>query len=281
MSKKEPKEQSPEAKNAMQAVVNLANKEFGDGTLILPELGHHLINEEIEVISTGHPEVDSALGIGGLPKGRIVEIMGQEASGKTTLALHVIAEAQKKGINCAFIDAEQAIDKERAEKIGVNFQKLAISQPDSGEQALNLLDFLVRSGEFGLIVIDSVAALTPTAEIEGDMSDANIGVMARNMGKAMRKIVAPVNKKKILVIFINQVRSMIGGFGYGPKETTSGGNALKFYASVRIDMRRTGNNKSGETLKSTQHKLTIKKNKMAPPMRVVSLKIDEKGFVTN
>lgn len=268
------------SKQSVQSIVEEANKEFGDGTLILPELGQKMVNEDIEVISTGHPEIDSALGIGGLPKGRIVEVLGQEASGKTTLMLHVIKEAQKLGINCAFIDTEQALDKKRAEMIGVDFQKLAISQPDSGEQALDLLDFLVRSGEFGVIVVDSVAALTPKAEIEGDMSDANIGVMARNMGKAMRKIVAPVNKRKILVLFTNQIRQVIGGFGYGPKETTPGGNALKFYASVRIDMRRTSNNKSGEKLTSTQHKVTIKKNKLAPPMKVVSIKINEKGFVT-
>lgn len=267
------------AETLVQKIVEEANKEFGDGTLILPELGDSMVNEKIEIVSTGHPEIDSALGIGGLPRGRIVEIMGQEASGKTTLVLHVIAEAQRIGLNCAFIDTEQALERKRAEAIGVNFQKLAISQPDSGEQALDLLDFLVRSGEFGVIVIDSVAALTPKAEIEGDLSDANIGVQARNMGKAMRKIVAPVNKLKVLVIFTNQIRSIIGGFGYGPKETTPGGNALKFYASVRIDMRRTGNNKSGDNLVSTQHKLTIKKNKLAPPMRVVSLKIDSKGFV--
>lgn len=263
----------------LQKIVEEANKEFGDGTLILPELGQEMVNEVPEVISTGHPEIDEALGIGGFPRGRIVEVMGQEASGKTTLVLHVVAEAQKKGIACAFIDTEQALDKTRAEKIGVDFQKLAISQPDSGEQALDLLDFLVRSGEFGVIVVDSVAALTPKAEIEGDMSDANIGAQARNMGKAMRKIVAPVNKLKVLVIFTNQVRAMIGGFGYGPKETTSGGNALKFYASIRIDMRRTGNNKSGEKLTSTQHKLTVKKNKLAPPMKIVSLKIAEKGWL--
>jgi recombination protein RecA len=196
-------------KTTVQRIVEEANKEFGDGTLILPELGQKMINQEVEVLSTGHPEIDDALGIGGLPIGRIVEVMGQEASGKTTLVLHVIAEAQKKKINCAFIDAEQALDKTRAEAIGVDFQKLAISQPDSGEQALDLLNFLVRSGEFGVIVVDSVAALTPKAEIEGDMSDANIGVQARNMGKALRKIVAPVNKMKILVIFINQIRSVI------------------------------------------------------------------------
>lgn len=269
-------------KPTVKAIIEEANKEFGDGTLILPELGQKMVNEDVEVISTGHPEIDAALGVGGLPKGRVVEILGQEASGKTTLTLHVIKEAQQAGISCAFIDTEQALDKKRAELIGVDFQKLAISQPDSGEQALDLLDFLVRSGEFGVIVVDSVAALTPKAEIEGDMDDANIGVQARNMGKALRKIIAPANKQKILVIFTNQIRSVIGGFGYGPKETTPGGNALKFYASVRIDMRRTANRKNSKgELKHTEHKVTIKKNKMAPPMKVVAVKIDEKGFITN
>lgn len=267
------------SKSKIQLVVEEANKEFGDGTLIIPELGGQIANETPEVISTQHPEIDEALGTGGLPRGRIVEVLGQEASGKTTLVLHVIAEAQKKGLNCAFIDTEQAIDKARAEKIGVDFQKLAISQPDSGEQALDLLDFLVRSGEFQVIAIDSVAALTPKAEIEGDMDAANIGAQARNMGKAMRKIVAPANKLKVLVIFTNQIRAKLGGFGFGPQETTPGGNALKFYASVRIDMRRTGNNKSGEKLLSTQHKLTVKKNKLAPPMKIVSLKIGENGWL--
>lgn len=265
-------------KTNIQKVVEEANAEFGDGILIIPELSETSVGDIPEVISTGNADIDAALGTGGLPRGRIVEVLGQEASGKTTLVLHVIAEAQKQDLKCAFIDTEQAIDRTRAEKIGVDFEKLAISQPDSGEQALDLLDFLVRSGEFAVIVIDSVAALTPKAEIEGDMSDANIGVMARNMGKAMRKIVAPTNKTKTLVIFTNQIRSIVGGFGYGPKETTPGGNALKFYASVRIDMRRTGNNKSGEKLISTQHKVTVKKNKLAPPMKIASVKIGEKGW---
>jgi recombination protein RecA len=263
----------------LKILVDEANKQFGDGTLILPEITGSTIGDVPEVISTGHKDIDDALGTGGLPFGRIVEVLGQEASGKTTLLLHIIANAQKKDYRCAFIDTEQALDRHRAELIGVDFEKLAISQPDNGEQALDLLDFLVRSNEFRVIVVDSVAALTPKAEIEGDMSDANIGVQARNMGKAMRKIVAPVNKQKILVIFTNQIRNSIGGFGYGPKETTPGGNALKFYASVRIDMRRTGNNKSGEKLLSTQHKVTIKKNKLAPPMKVASVKIGEKGFI--
>jgi RecA/RadA recombinase len=201
-------------------------------------------------------------------------------SGKTTLALSTIAQAQKKGLRCAFIDAEQSINKDRATQLGVDFEKLFISQPDSGEQALGVLDALVFDGTTKVIVVDSVAALTPQAEIEGGMSDAIIGVLARNMGKVLRKIVAPANKKGVLVIFINQIRSKIGGFGYGPQETTPGGNALKFYSTIRIDMRRTGNNKSGETLKSTNHKVTIKKNKLGVPFKTVNVKIDEHGFTT-
>lgn len=265
-------------KPSLKELVDMANEAYGDGTLMIPEIGGSMINEIPEVISTQHPEIDKALGIGGLPRGRIVEIMGQEASGKTTLVLHVIAEAQIKGLRCALIDTEHALDKKRAEAIGVDFDKLGISQPDNGEQALNLLEFLIDSDEFQVVVVDSVAALTPLAEIEGDMSDANIGLQARNMGKALRKIVAPANKKKVLVIFTNQIRSVIGGFGYGARETTSGGNALKFYASIRIDMRRTGNNKSGEKLLSTQHKVTVKKNKLSPPMVTCSVKIAEKGW---
>lgn len=263
----------------MQKLINLANAEYGEGTILLPELGGEMVNEKLEIISTGSTELDNAIGIGGLPRGKIVEILGQEASGKTTLALHVIANAQSKGLRCAFIDTEQALDRKRAEAIGVDFSKLAISQPDNAEQALDLLDLLIRSKEIAVVVIDSVAALTPKAEIEGEMADAIIGVQARLMGKAMRKIVAPTNKNNVLVIFTNQVRSKIGGFGFGPQETTSGGNALKFYATIRIDCRRTGNNKSGEKVISTQHKFTVKKNKLSPPMVTVSLKIAEKGFV--
>jgi recombination protein RecA len=263
----------------LQTLIDEANKEFGDGTLLIPELGGRMVNEVPEVISTGCTELDDALDIGGLPRGRIVEVLGQEASGKTTLMLHVIATAQAKGLNCAFIDTEQSLDRGRAEQIGVNFDKLAISQPDNGEQALDLLDFLVRSGEFAVIVLDSVAALTPKAEIEGDMDAANMGAQARNMGKAMRKIVAPTNKNKVLVLFTNQIRAKMGGFGFGPQETTSGGNALKFYATIRLDMRRTGNNKKGETLLSTNHSINVKKNKLGVPMRKILVKIGEHGFI--
>lgn len=269
----------------IQQLVEEANKEWGDGTLIIPELGGVLVNEHPEVISTGCDAVNKAVGIGGFPMGRIVEVMGQEASGKTTLVLHTIAEAQKAGKRCAFIDVEHALDTERAKKIGVDFEKLAISQPDSGEQALELLEFLIRSGQFGVIVVDSVAALIPKAEIEGEMTDANIGAQARMMGKIMRKITAPANKMKVLVIFTNQVRAKLGGFGFIPQTTTPGGNALKFYASLRIDMVRTSNKmaqESGEkVLKYTTHKATIKKNKLAPPAKIAEFKIGESGIIND
>lgn len=264
----------------IQQLLDEANKEWGDGTLIIPELGGVLVNEHPEVISTGCQSVDEALGIDGLPFGRIVEIMGQEASGKTTLVLHTIANAQKMGKRCAFIDVEHALDTDRAKLIGVDFEKLAISQPDSGEQALELLEFLIRSGQFGVIVVDSVAALIPKAEIEGEMTDANIGAQARMMGKIMRKITAPTNKNKVLVIFTNQVRAKLGGFGFIPQTTTPGGNALKFYASVRLDMVRTGNKKNSKgELQYTTHKCTVKKNKLAPPARVAEFKIGVNGIM--
>lgn len=255
------------------------NEAFGDGSIILPELGDTFLNEKVNVVSTGSALLDKATGIGGLPFGRIVEILGQEASGKTTIALSVIAQAQKDGVRCAFIDAEQALDKKRAELMGVDFGKLLISQPDNGEQAMDIVDALITDGSVKLIVIDSVATLTPKAEIEGEMGDATIGVLARLMGKALRKFVAPVNKKGILLIFTNQIRAKIGGFGFGPQETTPGGNALKFYSSLRIDCRRTGNNKKGDRLISTSHKFTVKKNKLAPPMMTCVVKIGEKGLM--
>lgn len=265
--------------NKERKIIEHITEAFGEGSIILPELGGHIFNEELEILSTGSPTIDKATGIGGFPFGKVIEILGQEASGKTTLALSVIAQAQRKGLRCAFIDSEQALDKKRAEAIGVDFEKLFISQPDNGEQGLNILDMLVTAGTVKVIVIDSVAALTPKAEIEGEMNDATIGILARNMGKILRKIVAPVNKNGILVIFTNQIRSKIGGFGFGPQETTPGGNALKFYAAMRVDCRRIGNNKSGERLISTKHKLTIKKNKMAPPMVACIVNIGERGFM--
>lgn len=265
----------------LQQLVDEANKEWGDGTLLIPELGGEMVNEVPEVIPTGNKDIDKALGIGGVACGRITEIMGQEASGKTTVVLHLIANAQKMGKRCAFIDAEHSLDRDRAEKIGVDFNKLAISQPDSGEQALELLEFLIRSGQFGLVVVDSVAALIPKAEIEGEMTDANIGSQARMMGKIMRKITAPANKGKVCVIFTNQVRAKLGGFGFIPQTTTPGGNALKFYASMRLDMVRTGNKKRGETLLYTTHKLTVKKNKLAPPAKVATFSIGLNGIIND
>lgn len=262
-----------------EKLVEIINEQHGDGSVVFPALGRTSFDEDVEVISTGSKGIDEALGIGGLPFGRIVEILGMEASGKTTLALSIVSQAQKAGIACAYIDTEQALDRKRAEELGVNFSEMFISQPDSGEQALNILDDFVASKLVRVVVVDSVAALTPQAEIEGEMGDAIIGVLARNMGKACRKIVAPTNKNHVLVIFINQIRQKIGGFGFGPQETTPGGNALKFYASIRIDMRRTKNNKRGEELISTEHKVTIKKNKLAPPFRVAQVKIGKEGFL--
>lgn len=268
--------------NKIQELVDAANKEWGDGTLIIPELGGKLVNEIPEIVSTGSVAIDGALGVGGLPFGRIVEVMGQEASGKTTLVLHTIANAQKKGYRAAFIDVEHALSTERAKLIGVDFEKLAISQPDSGEQALELLEFLIRSKQFKVIVIDSVAALISKAEIEGEMTDANIGSQARMMGKIMRKITAPTNQNKVLVIFTNQVRAKLGGFGFIPQTTTPGGNALKFYASMRIDMVRTGNKKNSKgELQYTTHKATVKKNKLAPPARVAEFKIGLAGIMND
>lgn len=263
----------------LKALIKEANETFGIGSLMLPELDGEMANEKPEIISTGSTELNLALGIGGLPRGRIVEILGEEASGKSTLALHVIAEAQSKGLQTAYIDTEHSLDRKRAEAIGVDFNKMVISQPDSAEQALDLLDFLVRSKDFGVIVIDSVAALVSKAEIEGDSSDANIGVIARLMGKAMRKIVAPANRGKTMVVFINQLRDKISGFGF-PQKVGAGGNSLKFYASVRLDLRRTGNNKKGENVISTQHKIIVRKNKFATPMAVVIVAIGAKGFIS-
>lgn len=263
---------------SLQKLVKEANEEFGDNSIIIPELGGSMINESPEALETGYKPLDDALGIGGLPRGRIVEILGEEASGKTTLVLHVIKSAQAKGLRCAFIDTEHALERQRAQDIGVDFDKLAISQPDTGEQALDLLDFLVRSGEFGVVVLDSVAAIVPKAEIEGEVSDANMGLVARMMGKTMRKITAPANRTKTLVIFTNQLRAQMGGFSPFPTKIGTGGNALKFYASVRLDMRRTGNNKTVKST-STNHKITIKKNKLAPAHEIVLAKIGKNGFI--
>lgn len=264
--------------SVMKEIVKAANEEFGDGALMIPELGDPILEEKVEVISTGYKPLDDALGVAGLPRGRVVEVYGQEASGKTSLVLQVIREAQAMGLRCAFIDTEHALSRERATDLGVDFSKIAISQPDSAEQALEVLCFLVDTGAFGVIALDSVAALSPRAELEGEITDANMGLIARMMGKTLRKITHSVHKHKILVIFINQLRAKLGGFGFIPQETTTGGNALKFYASVRIDLRKTGTNKSGEKITSSNHKITVKKNKMAIPMEVVEAKLGKAGF---
>jgi recombination protein RecA len=271
------------AKSKIEQLVEEANKEWGDGSLIIPELGGKMVNEVPQILSTGCTAIDDALGVGGFPYGRIIEIMGQEASGKTTLVLHVIANAQKNGQRCAFIDVEHALDVERAKAIGVNFEKLAITQPDSGEQALEILEFLIRSGQFSVVAVDSVAALIPKAEIEGEMTDANIGAQARMMGKIMRKITAPANKNNVMVIFTNQLRAKLGGFSFVPQYVGAGGNALKFYATMRVEVKRTGNKmgqQAGEKiLKYTTHKAVVKKNKLAPPAREAEFKIGAHGIM--
>lgn len=226
----------------------------------------------IDAVSTGSLGLDIALGIGGLPRGRVVEIYGPESSGKTTLTLHVIAEMQKIGGTAAFVDAEHALDPTYAEKLGVNIDELLVSQPDTGEQALEITDMLVRSGAVDIVVIDSVAALTPKAEIEGDMGDSHMGLQARLMSQALRKLTANIKRSNTLVIFINQIRMKIGVM-FGSPETTTGGNALKFYASVRLDIRRTGAIKKGEEVVGNETKVKVVKNKVAPPFKVVNFEI--------
>ncbi len=271
-SKSEPGKQTPDPNQEgkqRQEAVNIAlkqiEKNFGDGSIMRfrSKLG---TNTSIPVISTQSLPLDLALGVGGLPRGRVVEIYGPEASGKTTLCLHVIAEAQKHGGTAAFIDAENALDPERAESIGVNLDELLISQPDYGEQALEIAETLIRSGGLDVLVIDSVAALVPKSEIEGEMQDASVGTQARLMSKAMRKLAAVINKSQTVVIFTNQLRLKIGVM-FGNPETTAGGQALKFYASVRMDMRKIGNIQEGEEIVGTRHRVRVVKNKVAPPFR--------------
>lgn len=257
-------------KKALDAALQQIKRQFGDGSVM--RLGDNPMGQNIETISTGSLTIDIALGIGGLPKGRVVEVYGPESSGKTTLTLQVIAECQKAGGTAAFVDAEHALDPIYAQKLGVNLDELMISQPDTGEQALEITDMLVRSQALDVVVIDSVAALTPKAEIEGDMGDSHMGLQARLMSQALRKLTSNIKKTNTLVIFINQIRMKIGVM-FGNPETTTGGNALKFYSSVRIDIRRIGAIKRGDEIVGNETRVKIVKNKVAPPFKQAEFQI--------
>ncbi|HHJ35004.1 MAG TPA: recombinase RecA [Gammaproteobacteria bacterium] len=257
-------------KKALAAALSQIERQFGKGSVM--RMGDEGAIPNVETVSTGSLNLDIALGIGGLPKGRVVEIYGPESSGKTTLTLHVIAEMQKAGGTAAFVDAEHALDPVYAEKLGVNIDEMLVSQPDTGEQALEITDMLVRSGAVDIVVIDSVAALTPKAEIEGDMGDSHMGLQARLMSQALRKLTGNIKRSNTLVIFINQIRMKIGVM-FGSPETTTGGNALKFYSSVRLDIRRIGAIKKGDEIVGNETKVKVVKNKVAPPFKLAHFEI--------
>ena len=255
---------------ALAAALTQIERQFGKGAIM--RMGDGTAMDGIQVVSTGSLTLDTALGIGGLPKGRVVEIYGPESSGKTTMTLHAIAECQKIGGTCAFVDAEHALDPLYAEKLGVNVEDLLVSQPDTGEQALEITDMLVRSGAVDMVVVDSVAALTPKAEIEGDMGDSHVGLQARLMSQALRKLTGNIQRSNCMVVFINQIRMKIGVM-FGSPETTTGGNALKFYSSVRLDIRRIGALKKGDEVVGNQTRVKVVKNKLAPPFKQAEFEI--------
>ncbi|MDO6585890.1 recombinase RecA [Salipiger sp. 1_MG-2023] len=264
------RKRNADRQKALDSALAQIERQFGKGSIM--KLGGENALKDIESTSTGSLGLDIALGIGGLPKGRIIEIYGPESSGKTTLTLHVVAEEQKKGGVCAFVDAEHALDPQYAKKLGVNLDDLLISQPDTGEQALEITDTLVRSGAVSLVVVDSVAALTPKSELEGDMGDSSVGVHARLMSQAMRKLTGSISRSNCMVIFINQIRMKIGVM-FGSPETTTGGNALKFYSSVRLDIRRIGSIKDRDEVVGNQTRVKVVKNKVAPPFKQVEFDI--------
>ncbi len=257
-------------KKALSAALSQIEKQFGKGSVM--RMGDATAVRNMDVVSTGSLSLDIALGIGGLPRGRVVEIYGPESSGKTTMTLHVVAEAQKLGGTAAFVDAEHALDPVYAEKLGVDMDDLLVSQPDTGEQALEITDMLVRSGAVDVVVVDSVAALTPKAEIEGEMGDSHVGLQARLMSQALRKLTANIKRSNCMVIFINQIRMKIGVM-FGSPETTTGGNALKFYSSVRLDIRRTGAIKKGDEVVGNETRVKVVKNKVAPPFKQANFEI--------